>query len=135
MTAETDNRQAGDTSLHRRIRSYVLRAGRLTAGQRRALDELWPLYGVDKGDQPLELSELFRRSAPVTLEIGFGNGDNLVAMAATTPECDFLGIEVHEPGVGHCLLGIEETGVTNTRVMRDDARAELALAGDIHLDG
>lgn len=106
---------------HRPIRSYVLRTGRMTAGQQRAMKDLWPLYGIDKGEPQLSFEALFPNPAPVTMEIGFGNGDNLVAMAAAAPGLNFLGIEVHEPGVGHCLLGVEEAELQNVRVMRDDA--------------
>lgn len=107
---------------HRRgIKSYVLRAGRLTAGQKRALRDLWPIYGVTAPKQPLPPADFFSRPAPVVMEIGFGNGDNLVEMAVNAPEQNFLGVEVHEPGVGHCLLKIEESGATNVRVIRHDA--------------
>jgi tRNA (guanine-N7-)-methyltransferase len=121
MGSDTDKQDAGGRSIRRRIRSYVIRAGRLTAGQRRALEQLWPVHGVESGTGILNFAELFGNSAPVTLEIGFGNGDNLVAMAAAAPEQNFLGIEVHEPGVGHCLLGIEAAGLSNVRVLRNDA--------------
>lgn len=105
----------------RRVRSFVKRQGRLTTGQRRALDACWPQFGVDFLAAPLDLEQLFGRRAPVTLEIGFGSGDNLLAMATARPEHDFIGIEVHEPGVGHCLLGIEAAGLTNIRLICHDA--------------
>lgn len=104
----------------RRIRSFVRREGRLTAGQRRALEVLWPLYGIAEED-PLELDGEFGRQAPRTLEIGFGNGDSLAQMAAAAPEEDFLGIEVHRPGIGHLLQEIEARGLRNVRVMNRDA--------------
>ena len=107
---------------HRRsIRSYVVRAGRMTASQTRALEELWPRYGVDATGGPLDLPMLFGREAPCTLEIGFGNGDNLLALAAGQPEGDFLGVEVHPPGVGHLLHGAAGAGVGNLRVIQHDA--------------
>lgn len=106
---------------HRGIRSYVLRTGRLTTGQKRALDELWPVYGIDAQKEPFELGNLFETPAPVTLEIGFGNGENLLAMAAGDPNGNYLGIEVHDPGVGRCLLGIEENALKNVRLMQQDA--------------
>ena len=104
----------------RRIRSFVRREGRLTAGQRRALEVLWPLYGIDSLE-PLDLEREFGRMAPRTLEIGFGNGDSLAQMAEAAPEQDFLGIEVHRPGIGHLLQEVEARGLRNVRVMNRDA--------------
>jgi len=113
-------------SVHpRQIRSFVRRAGRLTRAQQRALAELWPRYGLPSGDETasgkLDLPAIFGRTAPCVLEIGFGNGDALVAMAAAMPEQDFIGAEVHEPGVGHCLLAIERLDLTNVRLVMQDA--------------
>jgi tRNA (guanine-N7-)-methyltransferase len=105
----------------RRIRSFVRRNGRMTSGQARALRELWPLYGIDFSPEPLDLDRIFGRNAPRTLEIGFGNGEALLAMATQRAERDFLGIEVHEPGVGHALLGVQAAHLTNVRVARHDA--------------
>lgn len=104
----------------RRIRSFVRREGRLTRGQQRALEELWPRFGLGT-DQPIDFTRCFGRAAPVTLEIGFGNGASLAEMAANAPECDFLGIEVHRPGVGHLLQEVERRGLSNVRVMCADA--------------
>ncbi|MDY0049334.1 MAG: tRNA (guanosine(46)-N7)-methyltransferase TrmB [Halothiobacillaceae bacterium] len=119
---------------HRPIRSFVRREGRLTVGQQRALDELFPRFGLP-GDTPLDLSAVFGRSAPVTLEIGFGNGETLAAMAAAAPERDFIGIEVHRPGVGHLLQRIEALGLTNLRVICADAVEVLEHAlADASLD-
>ena len=106
---------------HRQIRSFVRRAGRLTASQERALEELWPGYGVEYAPGALDFETLFGRSAPVVLEIGFGNGDTLVEMAAARPDQDFLGIEVHEPGVGHCLIKADKAGVSNLKLVVHDA--------------
>lgn len=106
---------------HRRIRSFVRREGRLTRAQQRALDELFPIYGVEQTDQPLDLDELFGRSALRTLEIGFGDGLALASMAASQPDKDFIGIEVHRPGVGSLLLQLEQQGLTNVRVICADA--------------
>jgi len=106
---------------HRVIRSYVVRAGRLTSAQQRALDEYWPRYGVASGSEPLELPALFGRDAPRTLEIGFGNGDNLAALAAAHPDHDFIGVEVHPPGVGQLLLKAAATGLGNLRIVQHDA--------------
>ena len=97
------------------------RAGRLTRSQQRALDELWPEFGVAFRDDPLRFDALFGRAAPVVLEIGFGNGETLVRQASDYREVDFLGIEVHEPGVGHCLLEARDAGITNLRLLRHDA--------------
>ncbi|HLK71956.1 MAG TPA: tRNA (guanosine(46)-N7)-methyltransferase TrmB [Steroidobacteraceae bacterium] len=105
----------------RGVRSYVVRAGRITAAQERALAALWPRYGVDLGNAPLQLAALFGRVASCTLEIGFGNGDNLLARAAAEPTRDFLGVEVHRPGVGHVLLGAERAGLSNLRIIACDA--------------
>lgn len=106
---------------HRPIRSYVLRAGRMTGAQARALAELWPRYGIESGSELLDLPQLFSRDAPRTLEIGFGNGENLLALAAAHPERDFIGAEVHAPGVGHLLHKAAEAGLNNLRVTRQDA--------------
>jgi len=104
----------------RSIRSYVLRAGRMTDAQARALAQLWPIYGI-AADEPLDLLQLFGRDAPCSLEIGFGNGDNLIALAAAHPERDFIGVEVHAPGVGHLLHTAAEAGLKNLRVAQHDA--------------
>jgi tRNA (guanine-N7-)-methyltransferase len=103
------------------IRSFVMRAGRMTDAQSRALRELWPRYGIDEGTDVLDLARLFGRDAPCTLEIGFGNGDNLAALAAAHPERDYVGVEVHAPGVGHLLHKAAAAEVSNLRVMRQDA--------------
>ncbi|MGI9290292.1 MAG: tRNA (guanosine(46)-N7)-methyltransferase TrmB, partial [Gammaproteobacteria bacterium] len=82
---------------------------------------LWPDYGIDTGDDLIDLADSFGSTAAVTLEIGFGNGENLISMAAGSPQQNFLGIEVHQPGLGHCLLAIKEQQLSNVRLMRDDA--------------
>lgn len=105
----------------RRIRSFVRRQGRLTKGQQQALDTLWPVMGVEYQPEPVDLPALFGREAPVTLEIGFGMGASLVTMAQNTPQQNFLGIEVHAPGVGACLAAAKEADVQNLRVMCHDA--------------
>ena len=106
----------------RPIRSFVLRAGRLTRAQRRALDELWPAYGIDHpGEGPIDLASAFGRQAPTWLEIGFGNGEALLAMAEAHPDVNLLGIEVHRPGVGHLLNGLRTRGLDNVRVVCGDA--------------
>ncbi len=105
----------------RRIRSFVKREGRLTVGQERALNELFPRYGLAVQDSPLNFENIFQRTAPCILEIGFGNGTSLAEMAANNPEQDYIGIEVHRPGVGNLLLQIEKLELTNLRVINDDA--------------
>jgi len=106
---------------NRPIRSFVMRTGRMTAGQTRALDELWPRYGVEFSRERLSLDALFGRTAPRTLEIGFGNGEHLAALATAHPDRDYLGIEVHRPGVGHLLLLAATGNLTNVRASSHDA--------------
>lgn len=103
-----------------RPRSFVIR-GRKTEAQQRAIDEFWPVYGVDFDGSPLDLDALFGRTAPRVVEIGFGNGENLLALAARHPEKDFLGVEVHGAGVGRVLAAAHEQDLTNVRVVRHDA--------------
>jgi tRNA (guanine-N7-)-methyltransferase len=106
---------------NRPIRSFVMRTGRQTVAQTRALEDLWPRHGVDYLPKPLSLDEVFGRSAPRTLEIGFGNGEHLASLAAAHPERDYLGIEVHRPGVGHLLLLAQTHDLPNIRVSTHDA--------------
>ena len=105
----------------RTIKSFILRQGRLTLGQQRALDEQWPDFGIDYEATPLDLKTIFGNDNPVVLEIGFGNGESLLQMAAENPDQNFIGIEVHRPGVGHLLHLIQEHGIKNLRVMNHDA--------------
>jgi tRNA (guanine-N7-)-methyltransferase len=106
---------------HRPIRSFVRREGRLTKGQQRALTELWIKFGINNEPTSIDLKEVFGRNEPRVLEIGFGNGASLVQMAATHIDHDYLGIEVHRPGVGALLLMVEEQNLSNVRVICDDA--------------
>ena len=110
-----------DTKHHRTIRSFVRRAGRITPSQQRAFETLWPVSGVEHDTELLDFAAVFGRTAPLVLEIGFGNGETLVEQAALHPDRDFLGIEVHEPGIGHCLLKAEEAGISNLRIINHDA--------------
>jgi tRNA (guanine-N7-)-methyltransferase len=111
-----------DETHPRSIRSFVTRAGRITAAQQRALAQLGPKYLVGAEPAgPLDLTRLFAREAPCTLEIGFGNGENLAALAHAHPERDYLGVEVHRPGVGRLLLALEAGGLANVRVVCQDA--------------
>src|SRR6185312_3993587 len=99
--------------------------GRATSAQRRALTELWPRFGVDQLRGPLDLRALFGREAPRVLDIGFGDGEALVTTAVNYPGTDYLGVEVHEPGIGHLLLLLEKAGATNVRVIARDAAEVL----------
>ena len=99
----------------------MLRQGRLTRGQQQALDKLWAAYGIDYTAAPLDIDALYDRPAPLVLEIGFGNGDSLHQQAASNPHKNYLGIEVHRPGVGHLLRLAGDTGLTNLRVINHDA--------------
>jgi tRNA (guanine-N7-)-methyltransferase len=110
----------------RPIRSFVLRQGRLSPAQRRALDELMPRYGIAFTPAPLDFDRVFGRRAPRVLEIGFGMGDTTVAIAEAQPERDFLGVEVHAPGVGSLLRRAAERGLANLRVIRHDATEVVA---------
>jgi tRNA (guanine-N7-)-methyltransferase len=110
----------------RAIRSFVRREGRITEAQKRALQELLPRYGVAAGEAPLDFAALFGRNAPVHVEVGFGNGEALAAMAAAHPQNSYLGIEVHRPGVGALLRRLESEGLTNVRVACTDAKELLA---------
>jgi tRNA (guanine-N7-)-methyltransferase len=105
----------------RTVRSYVKRTGRMTPSQERALLELWPEYGIEYDTNCLDLDALFGRHTGRVLEIGFGNGDTLVQSAAMRPDIDFIGLEVHEPGVGHCLLKARDAGIDNLRIVAHDA--------------
>jgi tRNA (guanine-N7-)-methyltransferase len=105
----------------RPIRSYVLRQGRLTNAQRRACAELLPVYGVPFSRAPIDLDRLFGRAAPKILEIGFGMGESTAAIAQEHPEMDYLGVEVHTPGVGSLLARIAELRLANVRVVQHDA--------------
>jgi tRNA (guanine-N7-)-methyltransferase len=105
----------------RPVRSYVLRGGRLGSGQQRALAALAPTWVLPFADAPLDAAAVFGRRAPLTVEIGFGMGQATAAIAAAQPERDFLGIEVHEAGVGALLQRIDQLQLTNLRIVRHDA--------------
>jgi tRNA (guanine-N7-)-methyltransferase len=125
--------------LRRAVRSYVLRQGRTTPAQQRALQDLMPAYGIEYREQLLDPARVFGRSAPLILEIGSGMGETTAAIAAAQPGTDFIAVEVHGPGVGSLLKRIDEQGFRNVRVIRHDAMevlghmiADGSLAG-IHL--
>ncbi len=105
----------------RKIRSFVIREGRLTQGQSRAITELWPKWGIEYQEELLNFAEIFGNDNPVTLEIGFGMGHSLVEMAKNAPKRNFLGIEVHTPGIGAILAAARDNGVENLRVIKHDA--------------
>ena len=107
--------------LPRTIRSFVLRQGRMSKGQKTALSELSGSYMVQPGEKPLDFEALFKRKANTVLEIGFGMGHSLIDMAAASPDINFLGIEVHQPGVGHLFLGLSQHGLENVKVINEDA--------------
>ena len=121
------------------IRSYVLRQGRTTPAQQRALERLWPRFGIDFSERALDFRAAFGRSAPVVLEVGSGMGEATAALAQAHPELNYLAVEVHGPGVGSLLMKIDALGLANVRVIRHDAVEVLewmipagALAG-LHL--
>ena len=110
-----------ETVAHPPIRSYVLRQGRFSPAQQRAYAELMPRYGVAYSARPLEFAALFGRKAPVVVEVGFGMGETTTRIAAENPDTDFLGIEVHAPGVGSLLRQVGEAGLENVRIVQHDA--------------
>jgi len=110
-----------DTPPPRTIRSFVLRAGRMGSGQLRALEELGPRFVLPYAATPLDLEAAFGRGSPKILEIGFGMGDSTASIAANQPENDYLGVEVHTPGVGALLKRIGAAGLTNLRIVQHDA--------------
>lgn len=105
----------------RKVQSFVKREGRLTKGQAAALEKYWPTMGIDYQSEAISLTETFGNDAPVVLEIGFGMGQSLVEMASNEQDKNFIGIEVHTPGVGACLAAAAEAGLKNLRVMEHDA--------------
>jgi tRNA (guanine-N7-)-methyltransferase len=110
----------------RKIQSFVKREGRLTKGQEKAIEKNWPIMGLTRQAGKLDVNQVFGREAPLVLEIGFGMGKSLVEMASNEPDKDFIGIEVHRPGIGACLADAEEKSVTNLRLYEHDAVEILA---------
>lgn len=117
---------------HRHIRSFVLRQGRVTVAQQRAVDTVGPRFGIPYAAAPLDLDAAFGRSAPKILEIGFGMGDSTAAIAAAHPENDYLCLEVHTPGVGNLYKLADEMGLANIRVIQHDA---VEVLRDMIADG
>ena len=109
------------TPPRREIKSFVKRIGRITAGQKQALETQWPRYGLDYSGTPRDLAATFGNTHPVVLEIGFGNGEALFAAAKADPARNYIGIEVHEPGVGRLLRDADAAGLVNLRVSKHDA--------------
>lgn len=126
-----------DEPFKRRIRSFVLRQGRLTKGQERALETVWPQFGIDYVENLLDLNQVFGRNASKKiLEIGFGMGESTAKIAQTLSDYDFLAVEVHTPGVGSLLKQIEELALTNIRIVQHDAVEVLQnMLVDASLDG
>ena len=121
MTNQSDLQAENNHDHKRSIRSFVLRQGHMTAAQQRAIDTQWPLFGIDFNQNQIDLDIIFNRPSPKILEIGFGMGVATAAIAQNLPECDFLAIDVHGPGVGNLLKLIQEQNIQNIRVMRHDA--------------
>ncbi|MES2489178.1 MAG: tRNA (guanosine(46)-N7)-methyltransferase TrmB [Pseudomonadota bacterium] len=118
---EIESQGPEGTPFYRRLRSFVRREGRMTDGQKSALERLWPRYGLDQPAQPFDLAQVFGRKAPVIFEIGFGNGDHILSRATLEPQHDFIGVEVHRPGVGRLLHNAETAGLNNLRTSSHDA--------------
>jgi tRNA (guanine-N7-)-methyltransferase len=104
----------------RKVRSFVKRPGRITTAQRRALDTLWPRFGIDFSERRLDLDAVFGRRGPRVLDIGFGDGEALLTAAVNNPAIDYLGVEVYEPGIGHLLVLLERAALMNVRIVRRD---------------
>mgnify|MGYP001818600186 CR=1 FL=1 len=103
-------------------RSFVIREGRFTDGQKKAFETLWPKYGIDIGDNDLfDPTRSFVNQQPLMLDVGFGNGDSLLSLAQQRPDMNFLGVEVYRPGIGAVLLKLEKHDINNVRVMNVDA--------------
>jgi tRNA (guanine-N7-)-methyltransferase len=120
-TAEATDAAPTEAVVRRPIKSFVLRAGRMGPGQTRAMNEWGPKFLLHYAPQPLDTAAAFGRSAPLVVEIGFGMGDATATIAATLPDTDFLGLEVHGPGVGALLKLIGERGLSNVRIVKHDA--------------
>lgn len=119
---QSGNRQREqNTEKHRPIKSFVLRQGRVTSAQQQALNNHWSTYGIDYSEQILSFNELFKNENEVILEIGFGNGESLLQQAIKQPETNFIGIEVHGPGVGHLIHLANGENIHNIRIIRFDA--------------
>jgi tRNA (guanine-N7-)-methyltransferase len=137
MTESIEHLNKDTDNTHRPIRSFVLRQGRLTKGQERALETGWPIYGVDYQDQLFDLELAFKREhSNKILEIGFGMGDATAKIAQALPDTDFLAVEVHTPGIGSLLKLMQESDIDNIRIIQHDAVEVLQqMLADASLDG
>ncbi len=122
-----DNGATSASTTRRGVRSYVLRQGRMTEGQRKAYERSWPKYGLTREHGMIDPRQVFGRDAMLNLEIGFGMGRSLADMAEAAPEQDFIGVEVHLPGVGALLKEIEDRGLENIRIYSIDANDVIDL--------
>ncbi len=111
---------SAETVIPQKIRSFIRRQGRMTIAQQQALDNYSEKYCLDP-NADFDMEQAFEREAPLCIEIGFGNGDSLAQMAAANPDMNFIGIEVHRPGVGHLMLQLEQNGINNVRIYCHDA--------------
>jgi len=133
---EGANEALRDSQVNRHIRSYVLRQGRVTVAQQRAVDTLQPVFGIPYSAEVLDLDAAFGRSAPKILEIGFGMGDSTATIACDHPENDYLCLEVHTPGVGNLFKVMDEQKLSNIRIIQHDAVEVLRdMIGEATLDG
>ncbi len=121
VKASKKDEQSGRVKHHRAVKSYVVRSGRMTFGQEKAFSDLWSIHGIEANASVLDFERLFNRQAPTILEIGFGMGDSLIEIADQHPQNNYIGIEVHRPGVGRLLGKIGERALTNLKVMQFDA--------------
>lgn len=137
MSESESNLSIAEAPFQRRIRSFVLRQGRLTKGQERALQTAWPQFGIEYAEHEMDLNQIFARAdSPKILEIGFGMGDATAKIAQTLPEVDFIAVEVHTPGVGSLLKQMQEADIRNIRILQHDAVEVLqTMLADQSLDG
>lgn len=137
MTGLIETETSNNDLKNRRIRSFVLRQGRLTKGQQRALETGLPQFGIEYAEKLLDLNQVFGRvNTKKILEIGFGMGESTAKIAQTLPDCDFIAIEVHTPGVGSLLKLLQEQALTNIRIIQHDAVEVLQhMVADNSLDG
>jgi tRNA (guanine-N7-)-methyltransferase len=135
LPTPVDGGAQNDAQRPRPVKSYVRREGRLTRAQKRALENLLPKYAFPESEAAVDFAAIFGRRAPTTLEMGFGNGDALADLAAANPDRNYIGVEVHRPGVGHLLMRLERAGIENVRIAnRDGARVLRNEIPDDSLD-
>lgn len=135
MSEVMSGEYTADGKYLRKVKSFVLREGRLTKGQEAAMEQYWSVYGLDFTQEKIDLAQVFQNQAPVVLEIGFGMGHSLVEMAKAAPEKNFIGIEVHKPGVGACIQAAAQAELKNLKVIHYDAVEVLeCMIEDASLD-